>query len=124
MLDCRFIEATNGPQNWGKFFVMRFGVEEHAVESRVTHGVLLGRIGFSPENIWVLDLQTREGAAFSPGGLAKADLERHRVWVCPLFEPFLEWLYTQDLSDLSKLPRHVDLPQAAFAVWGRRRTGT
>lgn len=73
--------------------------------------------------MWVLDLQTGEGAFFRPGGYAAADLEKHRVWVCPLFEPFLEWLYRQDLTDLGQLPRLVELPDAEFAMRGYRRAG-
>jgi hypothetical protein len=43
--------------------------------------------------------------------------------VCPLFEPFLEWLYEQDLTDLSTLPRRVELPDAEFSFTGYRRPG-
>ena len=57
----------------------------------------------------VLDLQTGEGAIFMPGGLAAADLDKHGIWVCPLFEPFLAWLYKQDLSDLDALPAVVEI---------------
>ena len=71
----------------------------------------------------MLDLQTCEGAAFSPGGLVSADLNKHRVWVCPLYEPFLNWLYKQDTTDLSALPAHVDLPDAEFQMSGYRRPG-
>ena len=71
----------------------------------------------------VVDLETGEGAMFSPGGLAAADLQKHRIWVCPMFEPFLAWLYKQDLSDLTKLPKHVDLPDAPFEMHGYRREG-
>lgn len=71
----------------------------------------------------MLDLETGEGALFLPGGYASADLDKHKVWVCPLFEPFLAWLYKQDLQDLSKLPDLVDLPDAPFQWSGYRRSG-
>jgi hypothetical protein len=62
----------------------------------------------------VMDLQTGEGAIFRPGGYAHADLEKHQVWVCPMFEPFLEWLYKQNRHALDALPRMVELPDAEF----------
>jgi len=119
----KLIEATNGERNWGKFLVGR--LDSEWARKTVIGGdfSLLGSIGWNPQAIIVFDLQTREGAAFRPGGCAKADLEKHRVWVCPLFEPFLVWLYGQDLSDLDKLPEHVDLPDAPFAMSGHRRPG-
>jgi hypothetical protein len=40
-----------------------------------------------------------------------------------MFEPFLEWLYAQDLSDLGALPRLVELPDAEFSFSGYRRSG-
>ncbi len=149
-----FIEATNGWQNWGKFMVARFDEEyqrrsevvakdvvpayEQAMknigvtaeeakqfaETRIHSLGLLNGIGWNPSDIIVFDLQTREGAAFKPGGCARADLDKHKIWVCPLFEPFLEWLYQQDLSDLNKLPKHVDLPDAEFHMYGYRRSGS
>src|SRR5437016_7196347 len=126
-MESRFIEVTNGPRNWGKFLVMRFTHEEWEAKSQVADpsglGVsvsLLRAIGWNPHQLWVLDLQTCEGAAFSPGGLASADLQKHKVWACPMFQPMLEWLYQQDVSDLSELPSLVDLPDAPFAFSGYR----
>jgi hypothetical protein len=122
----KFIEATNGPQNWGKFAVCRFEPEEWRRTSVVNPAdsrPMLGARGWTPRHVLVLDLQTGEGAIFRPGGLARADLQKHRIWVCPLFEPFLEWLYKQDLDDLDALPSHVDLPEAPFEVSGYRRPG-
>jgi hypothetical protein len=119
----KIIEATHGTEwgNWGRFMVGRFD-SEHARQSVIKDGGrVLSRWGL--ESIFVMDLVTGEGAMFRPGGLAKADLEKHRVWVCPLFEPFLEWLYRQDLADLDALPDHVALPDAPFAIYGHRRQG-
>lgn len=133
-------EATNGG-NWGKFAVGRFEEDEYAWRSRVDtrplvlsdgddtfeidrSGVpLLNAIGWNRKTVWVLDLQTREGAVFFPGGFARADLQKHRIWVCPLYEPFLEWLYQQDLTDLGALPSLVELPDAPLHIWGYRRLG-
>lgn len=118
------VEAA-GNGNWGKFAVGRPGPGEWAWRSTVgdAGAPLLTQVGWGREHVWVWDLQTGEGAIFRPGGYAKADLEKHRVWVCPLFAPFLEWLYTQDLSDLDQLPRLVDLAGAEFAFTGYRRRG-
>jgi hypothetical protein len=117
-----FIEATNGPQNWGKFMVGRFN-EEWTRKSEVGMRMLLSSIGWNSNAIIVFDLQTCEGAAFTPGGLASSDLNQRKISVSPLFEPFLEWLYQQDLSDLNKLPKLVDLPHAEFQHRSYRRSG-
>lgn len=124
-----FIEAAQGgeqPQNWGKFAVCRWTSAEWARTSCLSgvfqQSVLRGR-GWTAAHIWVLDLQTGEGACFYPGGMAEADLNKHKVWVCPMFQPFLQWLYLQDLSDLSKLPGYVELTDAEFLMSGHRREG-
>ena len=124
----QIIEVTNGPQNWGKFLLGLFDTEK-SHRSAVAAGPmpLLAQIGWETRLmlIWVLDLQTMEGAAFRFGGDAHADLEKHRIWVCPLFEPFLEWLYRQDEATVRslELPQLVDLPDAPFAFAGHRRRG-
>ena len=126
-METRIIEARNGEQaNWGKFLVGRFDIEEWSRRS-VLPGAdsplpLLRRVGWRPDHIFVMDLQTGEGAIFRPKGFAPADLTKHAIWVCPLFEPFLTWLYQQDLSDLNHLPELVDL-DAPFAMSGYRRPG-
>lgn len=125
-MQTKFIEASDGSNfNWGKFAVCRFTPEEWARRSEVdvltTRG-LLSVVGWDSGNLLVLDLQTGEGARFKPGGLASADLnDKHQVWVCPMFEPFLTWLYTQDLSDLDKLPGLVNLGDVPIAMHGYRR---
>lgn len=131
-----FIEATNGNVNHGKFVLLRFGLEESGVRSALPgyeHESLWtigGRRKFDPRYTMVVDLQTGEGAAFSlEGGShgARLELERHRIWVCPMFEPFLAWLYDQGLEwgkgDITKLPRFVDIPAAPAALAGYRREG-
>jgi hypothetical protein len=73
--------------------------QEWSINSEIDVGrPLLRALGWDHRVVLVTDLQTGEGAMFSPGGLASADLNRkHRVWVCPMFEPFLIWLYRQPL---------------------------
>lgn len=125
-MNTKFIEVTNGPRNWGKFMLGRFTPEEWATTAALPeatgYSLLRGR-GWTRSHLLVLDLQTGEAAVFLIGGSARADLNKHRIWVCPMFEPFLEWLYTQDLSDLDSLPPLVDLPDAPFAMAGYRRSG-
>lgn len=136
-METKFIEASQGdaagPANWGKFMLARFEPEEwaHRVTLPVADFVpgaeasrsLLVARGWSPRHVLFVDLETGEGTMLSPGGSAKADLEKHRVWVCPLAEPFLEWLYEQDLRDLQALPSYVQLPDAPFSMAGYRRHG-
>lgn len=124
----KLIEATQGVEggfNHGKFMVARF-TDEWDRLSEIDRQVsghersLLNRCGWSREHLLVIDLQTGEGAIFRHGGLASADLQKHAVWVCPLFEPFLAWLYTQDIESLPDL---VELPDAPEAMYGYRREG-
>jgi len=126
------VEVTNGDKdtsfNWGKFMVAKFTTNEWHVQSAVeeqfgTQRSLLAGRGWTDEHVWVVDLQTGEGAIFRPGGSAKADLAKHAIWVCPMFEPFLEWLYVQDLRCIDSLPALVELPDAPSAMAGYRRLG-
>lgn len=125
-MQTKIVEATNG-FNWGKFMVGRFDEQEWRYRSLVSDSgmPLLREIGWGPGHLWVLDLQTGEGAYFriSPYGIAHSDLNKHKVWVCPMFEPFLQWLYGQDVADLAQLPAVVDLAGAESAIWGYRRPG-
>lgn len=124
-MQTHIIEVTNEEWNWGKFLLMRFD-SEWQYESTIDRGrKLLRSIGWNPKQVWVLDLQTGEGAAFLPGDYAHADLEKHKVWVCPMFQPFLTWLYKQDLTDLTKLPAMLNFKQdeAPPAMFGYRRPG-
>lgn len=117
----KFIEVTNAGDsgiNWGKFLVVRFEADD------IAYQLIRGR-GWGSDHLLVVDLQTSEGAIFRHGGSARADLNKQGIWVCPMFEPFLEWLYRQDVSDLAALPSLVELTEAeapsAFA--GYRRGG-
>lgn len=121
----KMIEATNidvGGINWGKFVVCRFTEEEWAYQSTIGKRSLLIETGWTADVLLVVDLQTGEGAIFKPTGLAAADLHKHKVWVCPMFEPFLTWLYEQDVSDLDKLPALVQITGES-ALAGYRREG-
>ncbi|HMG64396.1 MAG TPA: hypothetical protein VK599_15750 [Streptosporangiaceae bacterium] len=124
------VQSKEHPGNWGKFLVGEPDIEftrRSAVNTEFS-GSLLTSLGWTWQHVWVLDLQTGEGAFFKPGGLASADLAKHRIWVCPLFEPFLEWLYERHREsggrlDPDDLPEVVELPNAEFAFQGYRRPG-
>ena len=120
----KIIEATDATEfNWGKFLVGQFDVEWEVPSAISGRKSLLVERGWHKKNILVLDLEAREGAVFMPGGLAAADLATHKVYVCPMFEPFLEWLYKQDLSDIDNLPSCVNLGKVPTAMYGYRRPG-
>lgn len=119
------VQDHGTPLNWGKFLVGVPDVEwtRHSEVSAYNQVPLLEQIGWTPQHIWVCDLATGEGAWFRLGGHARADLEKHRIWVCPLFEEFLTWLYEQSIETLHLLPRVVELPDAQFSINGYRRLG-
>jgi hypothetical protein len=125
----KFVEVTNGLANWGKFAIGTFTPEEWQQRAVIDGGSLIAGRGWTDRHIWVLDLQTGEGAMFRPGGSAKADLDKHALWVCPMYEHFLIWLYARvgDAKDvaaaIAALPDHHDLPDAPFAMSGYRRPG-
>lgn len=125
-METKIIEAMNGPRNWGKFMVCRPDSEWGHRSEISEYQPLLAVTGWTDEHLWVLDLQTGEGACFQPDGYAKADLDKHKIWVCPLFEPFLTWLYQQDLTNgLQALPSVVSFSteEAPFGYAGYRRGG-
>lgn len=102
---------------------------EWSVPSEIDPGrPLLRVLGWDQRVVLVTDLQTGEGAMFTPGGCASADLNgKHRIWVCPMFEPFLSWLYRQPLDDITRLPRVLTLSKEETAehegLQGYRRVG-
>lgn len=123
----KFIEAHDAAKfNWGKFAICKWELEEWSrmsvVDEETSVGLLHAR-GWSKHHIWVLDIQTGEGFCTTTDGSPTADLNKHKVWVCPMFEPFLAWLYEQDLTDLEKLPSIVDLGDVPTAMAGYRREG-
>ncbi len=132
----RFVEATQGVVgglNHGKFMVATFEPEEWGRRCELDRKVvgadhsLLARCGWSFGHVMVFDLQTGEGALFLPPGSAKADLDKHRVWVCPMFEPFLHWAWERAREDpdgwVDALPPLVELPDAPPSMQGYRRRG-
>lgn len=140
-METKIVEAST-TLNWGKFMLGRYDDADWARRSarpldeiekqlepsfpNIAHRrhPLLRDIGnWNRNQIWVLDLQTGEGALFSPHGLASADLQKHQIRVCPLFEPFLTWLYT--LKDpWADCPSFVQLPpDTPGALYGYRRPG-
>ncbi len=132
-MDLKFVEASQDPENglgnWGKFAVGLFTYDELREPSAMPdiheRSLIMGR-GRTVDHVYVMDLQTGEGAMFLPGGLARADLNKHRIWVCPLFEPFLTWLYrhiTETKNWFTEMPRVVALPDAEFDMYGYRRPG-
>jgi hypothetical protein len=116
----KLVEVTNGSRNWGKFLLGAFDTEWEYKSVVDGNSIIAGR-GWSRDHLLVLDLQTGEGAMFRLGGSAKADLDQRKIWVCPMYEPFLTWLYKQ--PDPFAIPAHVDLPDAEFAFSGYRRPG-
>ena len=123
----KIIEATNN-RNYGKFLVGRFDSEwerKAAVGDPGNRYILLAQEGWGREHFLVLDLATGEGAIFKHGGFASADLDKHKVWVCPLFEPFLQWLYKQKLEDMPEgLPDVVEIAlDMPLQFSGYRRKG-
>lgn len=155
-----FIEASDATSfNWGKFMVGVLEPEEFrrlsamakeyaekvakdpkadehdkTLNALMATRPLLYQIGFDPGAVFVFDLQTCEGAFFSPHGgkkekgqgqmAATFDLEKHDLWVCPMFEPFLGWLYQQNLADITKLPPLVNVGHVPTAMAGYRRDGS
>lgn len=124
----KMVELTNFFY-WGKFMVMKFTMEEWRVESQIGSGSLLAGRGWTPKHLWVLDLQTGEGAFFLPGGHASYDLENHQIWVCPMFEVFLKWLYEHPEfhEDIVTMPSLIELTDEETmrksSLYGHRHSG-
>lgn len=124
----KFVEVTNN-FNWGKFLVCQFSPEEWAKRSEITgDGLLKGR-GWTLAHLWVMDLQTGEGAYFRPGGHPVADLQKHQIWVCPMYQLFLAKLYEHKdwCADITRIPDLITLTaeesKHASALYGFRREG-
>lgn len=130
-MNTKLVEVTQNREtgfNWGKFLLGYFDDDEWAHPSDMPGPFvvsLIGSQGWGHEHILVLDLATGEGAMFRPGGVARADLDKHKIWCCPMFEPFLEYLYefTRAGNDAFDVPAVVELPNAQPAMQGYRRGG-
>ena len=131
-----FIEASNNQVNYGKFAIFAPDVADHtytcALPGYDTRRLLSWACGWTADDVLIVDLQTGEGARFDPiygrhRDSAAADLNRHRIWVCPLFAPFLTWLYAftgqHGLDWFNHLPAYIDLPDAPTDTAGYRRPG-
>lgn len=126
----RYFEAISAEGNWGKFMLGQFDADEIAAQSALPDeaGVPVGSMiqgrGWAPGKHWfVMDLQTGEGAYFALGGLADYDLDnKHNIWVCPLFRPFLRWLYARfnEGADLWGLERVVQIEGVPLRLSGER----
>ncbi|UBU12925.1 hypothetical protein [Nonomuraea gerenzanensis] len=130
------VNSASGGFNWGKFAVGLFGPDEWEWRSATTDEngetspyPVLRTQGWSRRHLWVMDLATGEGALFLPGGSARADLNKHQIWVCVLYEAFLAWLYEQARErggrltdeDLAELPKLVEV--AVPSAWAGYRRG-
>lgn len=84
-MQTRIIEVTSPAGNYGKFLLGRMDSEwsrKSLIERPIPGQVLLRSLGWEPEHLWVMDLQTGEGALFRPPGLATADLaSRNAIYV-------------------------------------------
>lgn len=115
-METKIIEADQDNVSYGTYLLGKFDREEWARPS-IMQGMpsLLHYQGWTGDHILILDLsRPGVGAIFRCGGVPRYDLEKRRllvdkVAICPLFEPFLEWLYTQDTKDLKALPDTVEL---------------
>lgn len=135
----KIIEATNTNKfNFGKFNVSVYDAEERSRASIINEGFnLLRSIGKHPDDVMVADLQTSEALTFPAyfrnyrggdperlAGEVHYYMGKHKIWVCPLYEPFVCWLFEQDLEDIRKLPPMVDtLPEEVSSLFGYRRQG-
>ncbi len=136
-METKFIEAGHGPAggNWGKFLIGRYTDDELSEPASYPgcqgSGRLVSLRGAADNHFWLMDLATGEGARFDADLVEKWDLNKaideHQIWVCILYEPLLTWLFTHirnnGMSWWSLLPRHVDLPDAPFGIYGHRREG-
>lgn len=123
----QIVEVINKNQNWGKFLIGKFNRDEWDRTTKIgppTSLPLLVQRGWATYHRLVLDIETGEAVMVSPGGSAHADLNKHQIWVCPMFEPFLEWWYKEwPAVDVGTFPDVVQLPDAEFQWAGYRRPG-
>lgn len=137
----QIVEATNARGVWGRFLVGRIADEWGRV-SQVsdTPMSLLAEAGYEATAMLVVDLDTGNGAVFTPPErrgdftdaqwvnvariTARFDLNtNHQIQVSALFESFLAWLYVLEIqgpSEFDALPDHIEL-DAPSVVRGYRR---
>lgn len=112
----KLVEATQSPAfNWGKFMLLQFDYDDAQYQSQISkHQRLLAAVGYQGDLkvwLWVLDLQTGEGAVFPVlnNGLLEYDIKEHQIRVCPMYKPFLEWLYANFNGNLEDIPSIVEV---------------
>lgn len=130
-----YIETYNS-FNWGKFVLLRHSPEDlhrrSALPGQENASLLYGR-KWDAEGTFITDLQTGEGCVFYLDGGADEQSRllnnKHQVWVCPMFEPFVRWLadthpeLARGGGDITSLPSVVELPLAPTSMAGYRREG-
>lgn len=115
----KIIEGSDGGA-YGKWLVGQLDEHERARTTSLpgyegSHSIWTfggaRKLGAHPGAVLVLDLQTGQGGVFIPGPSSSpdADLDKAKIWVCPLFRDFFRWLYTQDMADVTQLPDFIDL---------------
>jgi hypothetical protein len=122
LLSAAFVEVSQDPGgqhgggNYGKFMVARFSDEAWSYAAAIGGGTLLRQEAWCPHHVLVLDVATGEGGLFPLVGIAQDDLKKRKIHVCPLFPPFLDWLYAEHRRtgrlDVTALPAVVALPDA------------
>lgn len=139
-MELKFVEAGQAPEgggNWGKFAVARWSTLEMREPTRFPgcEGQFITGLTGSPfDHIWLLDIQAGEGALFSINNPIPVDvphqLNEKQIYICPMFEPFMTWLWEHirshqgtNLDWFDELPRVVVLPEAPFDLYGYRRRG-
>ncbi len=140
-MELKFVEAghpvdaqTGFGGNWGKFAVGRWSNEELREKTKFPgcEGQYITSLrGHGMTHVWLFDLQTGEGARFHTNNPIPVDvrsqLKDHQIWVCPMFEPFMVWLWhhmtVTGLDWWEHLPRTIELPDAPFDTAGYRRAG-
>lgn len=126
----KIVEATTGPQgNWGKFLIGQFDQDEIDTVSAIApeYGSVLKQRGWwdPAQYFLMLDIETGEGSVFATWGDARADLHKHRIWVCPLFQPTLARIRAMAPFAVADLPSLLELSfdEAPFAMAVPRRAG-
>lgn len=128
-----YVETYND-FNHGKFVLLRHGPEDlrrrSALPGYETTHILVGR-KWDADGTFIADLQTGEGCVFylecGSAAVQYTLNQKHKIWVCPMYEPFVCWLadthpeLARGGGDITALPSVVELPDAPTAVAGYRR---
>lgn len=112
-METKIIEATRDEGLLDQFLIGRF--DDEWWRRGLVNGIqqsLLRQEGWGRDHLLVMSL-TRPGNgsifAVRKNAYPRADMEKRRLEFSALMEPFLEWLYQQDLTDLQALPDVVEL---------------